>query len=134
METYKVLGSTCLEQIKGYEMISICCERHPKYKAKRRPTSDCDTCISIYVLVHGYPGKVKLVDPDESNQITYDVVAYNESWGGYGEDASKRGFKKAETAINYAKGLGKHLDATVWKRITPKPVEQSSVKIWPHTE
>lgn len=46
----------------------------------------------------------------------YHVVAYNESWGGYGDNAS-RDFNSQEEAIEYARKLPSHLirDASIWK-------------------
>lgn len=69
--------------------------------------------------------------PTANSVITYDVVAYNASWGGYGDNASKDGFTSADEAITYAKSCGSHLDAEVWQHTKPKYVEpQPSIKIW----
>lgn len=64
--------------------------------------------------------------------ITYDVVAYNESWGGYGDNASKDGFMSPDEAIAYAKSCGTHLNATAWERTKPSPVAWKSVQIYPN--
>lgn len=52
-----------------------------------------------------------------TTKITYHVVAYNESWGGYGDNAS-RDFTNEEEAVEYARKLPPHLiqDASIWKR------------------
>lgn len=51
-----------------------------------------------------------------TTKITYHVVAYNESWGGYGDNAS-RDFTNEEEAVEYARKLPSHLirDASIWK-------------------
>ncbi len=48
--------------------------------------------------------------------VTYHVVAYSESWGGDGDNASRE-FAKEKDAIEYARKLPPHLiqDATIWK-------------------
>lgn len=76
--------------------------------------------------------ETEVARPQLEWEVTYDVVAYNESWGGYGDNASKAGFQSAEEAIAYAKPLGEHLNATVWQRTKPQSVTQPpSIKIWP---
>jgi hypothetical protein len=51
-----------------------------------------------------------------TTKITYHVVAYNESWGGYGDNAS-RDFTSQEEAVEYARKLPPHLieGASIWK-------------------
>lgn len=75
------------------------------------------------------------ITPEEPSPVqcayTYDVVAYNESWGGYGDNASREGFKTAEEAITYAKSCAAHLNAMAFKRTIPIPVERVSVQIYP---
>lgn len=63
-----------------------------------------------------------------STVITYHVVAYNESWGGYGDNAS-RDFTSEEDAVAYARKLPPHLirEASVWKET--KVSGRESVKI-----
>lgn len=66
--------------------------------------------------------------------ITYDVVAYNESWGSYGENSSRDGFRSPDEAISYAKSLPSYLNATVWQRTKPNPVAITSIKLYPTVE
>jgi hypothetical protein len=63
-----------------------------------------------------------------TTKIIYHVVAYNESWGGYGDNAS-RDFINEEEAVEYARKLPSHLiqDASIWKETTVSGRE--SVKI-----
>lgn len=63
-----------------------------------------------------------------TTKITYHVVAYNESWGGYGDNAS-RDFTSQEEAVEYARKLPPHLirDASIWKET--KVSGRESVKI-----
>lgn len=51
-----------------------------------------------------------------TTSVIYHVVAYNESWGGYGDNAS-RDFSSQEEAVEYARKLPPHLiqDASIWK-------------------
>lgn len=54
--------------------------------------------------------------------IQYNVIAYNESFGGYGDNAS-HGFTDEQEAIKYAKSLDQELyNPKVWKRITMDPI------------
>jgi hypothetical protein len=63
-----------------------------------------------------------------TTKITYHVVAYNESWGGYGDNAS-RDFTNEEEAVEYARKLPLHLirDASIWRETVVSGRE--SVKI-----
>lgn len=51
-----------------------------------------------------------------TTKITYHVVAYNASWGGYGDNHSCD-FTNEEEAVEYARKLPSHLirDASIWK-------------------
>ncbi len=50
------------------------------------------------------------------------VIAYNESWGGYGDNASSD-FDNEADAIAYAKGVAEHLKpARIVKKITMDPI------------
>lgn len=64
------------------------------------------------------------------DEITFDVVAYNSSWAGYGDNQSKEGFESAESAIKYAKSRDAHLSATAWQRTKPKHVETISTLLY----
>jgi len=54
--------------------------------------------------------------------ITYNVVAYDASWGGYGDDRSKDGFIGPAEAVAYAKSLPASYGATAWKKVVMQPI------------
>lgn len=54
-------------------------------------------------------------------RVRYCVTAYNASYGGYGEDAS-RDFGSEEEAVSYARSLPSYLSPSVHKRITMDPI------------
>jgi hypothetical protein len=35
-------------------ILKIECEKHPKYKAERRPTADCDVCRLMWTLRYDF--------------------------------------------------------------------------------
>lgn len=126
----------------------FCGDRDIRAKFRGHPTSggwviECGSCsceIGPFASQTGAwerwnkrpAAETEVARPQLEWEVTYGVVAYNESWGGYGDNASKEGFQSAEEAIAYAKPLGAHLDATVWQRTKPKSVAQPpSIKIWP---
>ena len=59
--------------------------------------------------------------------VRFDVVAYDESVGGYGDNRSRE-FTDGDEAVAYAKSLSANFGAQVFKRITMDPI---SLKIYP---
>lgn len=55
-------------------------------------------------------------------KVRWSVVAYNESWGGYGDNQS-RDFDNEADAIQYARTRPEHLHpVSIWKTITMQPI------------
>jgi len=47
------------------------CKKHPRYKGKRKPTSNCETCLSIYLALKTPRIIIK------PNQVMKDKTRYN---------------------------------------------------------
>lgn len=33
----------------------VSCDKHPKYKGKKKPTNGCADCLKLYLLLHNKP-------------------------------------------------------------------------------
>lgn len=83
--------------------------------------------------IHQLTEALEAANKNLDGKVSYDVVAYDESWGGYGDNASKEGFTSEEEALAYVKGLREHLlkNAAIWKRIYPVEIPVRSEKLYP---
>lgn len=68
--------------------------------------------------------------------ITYNVVAYDSGWNGYGINESREGFQSETEALGYVQTLNNHLRqrAVIMKQEKPVVPPTRNTQVWPKQE
>lgn len=100
---------------------------HARLPAARNAPNDACSWIadSSTHETHSYPV-----------EITYNVVAYDSGWNGYGINKSREGFKSEAEALAYVQKLDDHLrqSAVIMKQEKPVVPPTHNARVWPKQE